>query len=464
MDHPSCLSLAAEEWIDRYVQQQTVQAAGQLNGQQTAEELLGFLSSGEKMSTPGFVLRRHIQAQGLTAGEDCADLRRTGNKPWPPECVRRAAQVLSDLSYQSCGRKGITPAAWERYLNDDLTQGLQRRTIFKLAMVLGMGREETIDLLMACGQQPYQMREPLEFLCWFCQWRPNSYRWSQVEELLQAYQRQAALRQKEGEPLPPPLEGETRLLGEKADELLKTGAPAAETEAKLLALMQAHCGQFSGVSLTARRSYLRLLDYLGALYLPQGRFHLKRLIAAIYQKQAWDFSDLFQTPRGERYVFRGEAEEKESAIPQRETHVFYNALGEIAMFCKRYYLYASAIQRGDRGVERRDVLLLGYFLLTGYQSAGAQARERFWALPEEGTDMDRRIALLREDLEDLARQPSGQEKQILCRRVLNELLAEFGLRPLYIPGAFDRFVLLTLLTQRPSWTARYLMGENPENG
>ena len=142
MDSQSYLSLAAAEWIERYVQRQTAQAAGPLNRRQTEEELLRYLSSGEKMNTPGFVLRRHIQAQGLVRGEDCADLRRAGNRPWPPESVRRAAQVLSDLSYQSCGQDGLKADAWERYLNDDLTQGLQRRTIFKLAVVTGMGREE----------------------------------------------------------------------------------------------------------------------------------------------------------------------------------------------------------------------------------------------------------------------------------------------------------------------------------
>ena len=455
MDSQSYLSLAAAEWIERYVQRQTAQAAGPLNRRQTEEELLRYLSSGEKMNTPGFVLRRHIQAQGLVRGEDCADLSRAGNRPWPPESVRRAAQVLSDLSYQSCGQDGLKADAWERYLNDDLTQGLQRRTIFKLAVVTGMGREETLDLLMACGEQPYQMREPLEFLCWFCQGRPGAFRWSQVKELLREYRRRADLRRRE-DPLPPPSEGETRLLARRVDELLEAGASQEE----LLDLMEASCGAFSGASLTARRSYLRLLTYLGALYLPNERLRLNPLISAIYQKHGWDFSDLFQAPRGERYVFRGEVEEAEGAIPRRETHVFYNVLGEIAMFCKRWYPRACAIRRGETGVERRDVLLLGYFLLTGYQSAGAQGREQFWALTAEEGEMDRRIALLRDDLDGLTRQPAPEERLVLCRRALNELLAGFDLRPLYIPGAFDRFVLLTLLTQQPARTARYLLGED----
>lgn len=451
MNAQSYLTAAAEGWIHRYVEQQAALAARQLDRQQTAEELLRCLNSWNKLSTPGFVLRRHIQAQGLVDGEDCADLRRTGNVPWPAEVVERAAKALQDLS-------GITAAAWKCYLSDDLTQGLQRRTIFKLAIVTGMGRGETIDLLMSCGQGPYHMRDPLELVCWYCQRTPGVYRWNQVKGLLRAYEARA--RSRKAAPLPPPTEGRTRLLRQGVDELLESSAPAAESEEKLLDLMEACCGELSGASLTARKGYLRLLTYLSALYLPRGK--LKSLIKAIYQKQRWDFSDLNQTEKGERYVFRGQREEKESGIPQREIHVFYNALGEIAMFCKRYYDRASAIQRGEKPVERRDILLLGYFLITGYRSAGAEARARLWALTAGEEEMDRRMALLRADLEDLEGQPSMKEKQVLCCRVLNELLAQFGLRSLYIPGAFDRFVLLTLLTEQPAWTARYLMGEEME--
>ena len=109
MDSQSYLSLAAAEWIERYVQRQTAQAAGPLNRRQTEEELLRYLSSGEKMNTPGFVLRRHIQAQGLVRGEDCADLRRAGNRPWPPESVligkpmgSIAAALLDSLMKEDC--------------------------------------------------------------------------------------------------------------------------------------------------------------------------------------------------------------------------------------------------------------------------------------------------------------------------------------------------------------------------
>ena len=42
-------------------------------------------------------------------------------------------------------------------------------------------------------------------------------------------------------------------------------------------------------------------------------------------------------------------------------------------------------------------------------------------------------------------------------RVLTELLAGFGFYSLYVPGPFDRFILLCLLTDQPAWTSRYLL-------
>ena len=78
-----------------------------------------------------------------------------------------------------------------------------------------------------------------------------------------------------------------------------------------------------------------------------------------------------------------------------------------------------------------------------------------------GWPHDRRIKLLREDLNALL-EPYLilDEKQTLCLRVLNELLVEFGFHALYVPAAFDRFIYLSLLTDDPARTIRYLLGEN----
>ena len=40
------------------------------------------------------------------------------------------------------------------------------------------------------------------------------------------------------------------------------------------------------------------------------------------------------------------------------------------------------------------------------------------------------------------------------------LLVEFGFHALYVPAAFDRFIYLSLLTDDPARTIRYLLGED----
>lgn len=474
MGYDHSLTFAVQAQINSYVEKQMAKAAALLDRQQTAEELLNFLLDFSQLSTPGFVLRRHIQAQGLVSKfvlrrqiqaqglaskEECADLSQNRNVPWPKEVISRTAAELSSISYRRHGL-AISTVNWERYLTDNISQGIQRKMIFKLAVVTNMGRSETIDLLLACAQGPYNVREPLELICWFCQRVPGLYTWRNVEELLEAWKSSALPEEaEERKECVPPDEGVTQLLRREVDELFGASLPAEQAERRLLALMTEYRAELTGPSRTAREGWLRSLEYLQALYAAGKRKKLRGLISAIYEKQGWNVGDVFQNPRGKRYVFRGEL--ADGFGPQYEEHVFDEdaVVGEIALFCKRYYARANAIRKGTEGVDRRDILLLGYFLITGYIGADEDAAARVEELIQGGTSMDRRMELLLEALVLLRQTSNIKEKQVLCCRVLNELLAEFSFRALYVPAPFDRFFLLSLLTDCPAWTVRYLLGE-----
>lgn len=458
MRYEHSLTAEAQARIDSYVERQTARAANGLESRQTEEALRAFLTDGSTLSTPGFILRRHLQEQGaLPVLKDCPDLRRSGNVPWPGEAVHETAAWLSSISYSRHGL-AISTVQWESYLSDIMSQGLQRDTVFKLAVVTCMGEGETLDLLMACGQAPYNLRRPLELICWFCQQTPGTYTWREVQRLLKDYESASAPEESgEGEEAEPETGGTTRLIRLEVEELLGKDLPAAQAEEKLLALMAAHCTRLDGHSRTARELYLRFLDYLQALYLPGGRGKLRRLIDTMFESKEWYFDDLFQTPTEARYVFRGELEDDFG--PRVEECVLSRELGQLALFCKRYYSRASSIRRGTTEVDRRDVLLLGYFLITGYMGAGGKAREALRAMMGEGGVLDRRMRFLRPDLEDLGPDLDMKSRQVLCSRIFNELLAAFGFRPLYVPAIWERFFLLCLLTDRPDLTARYLLGE-----
>ena len=463
------LTAAVQMEIDRHVERQIAKADDQLDRQQTAEELRQFLTDETKLATPGFVLRRYIQTQGkLKLIEPCADLSRSGNVPWPEKVVKQAAEDLHDIGKKRHGLE-ISPALWEQYLTADMPQGPHRKTFFQIAIVTGMDREATTDLLLACGQPSYNMRSPIELICWFCQILPGLYTWRDIERLLKQYQERSAKAEKGACEKPErkePTGNTTRLLSWSVDEILGSGDPPVDAERELIELMVENRGGMRGYSRTARKKYLRLLDYLNTLHPANPH----KLTSTMYRSQGWNFRDVHQTTRGEeRSVFRGEAADE--GTKRAVTHLFYPEMGKIALFCKWYNSRISAIRMStDQGgsknlkewkdVHRWDILLLGYFLITGYMDAPAEIRAALREMTKEGGPIDRRMVLLWDDLNALRPDSDMKEKQVLCCRVLNELLAGFGFFSLYPPAPFDRFILLCLLTDSPAWMSRYLLGEN----
>lgn len=417
MSHERRRLFAAQREIDRYTKQQVARAAAELDCQQTDGELLAFLTDETKLTLPGSVLCRQIRSQGrLMSQEVRVNLSRCGSGPWPHEVVSRAAAELSNIS---CRRHGlaISAAQWEQYLAGDLPQVLQRDVILQLAVVTGMGREATIELLMACGQAPYQLRRPLELICWYIQCIPNLiFTCRDVERLLDMYETLAAAEDAgmKTEQRKPAGDSDDPLHW-SVDEILGIGDPAAEGEQTLMELMMKTCTATGNFSRTARSAYLRLLEYVTALDFPEHSADLREQTGDMAERQA-----------------------------QR------------ALFCKRYFVRASAIRSGVTAVNRQDVLLLGYFLITAYMRAEEHGRADFHTMTEDGRPVAWNMAHLQKDLDALHPDSDMKEKQVLCCRILNELLAEFGFHALYVPAAFDRFILLSLITGRPVWTSRHL--------
>ncbi len=423
MSHERRRPFSAQREIDLYTKQQVARAAGELDCQQTDGELLAFLTDETKLTLPGSVLCRQIRSQGRLISQAAhASLSRCCSGPWPHEVVSRAAAELSDISSSRHGL-AISAAQWEQYLAGDLPQVLQRDVILQLAVVTGMGREATIELLMACGQAPYQLRRPLELICWYIQCIPNLiFTWRDVERLLDMYETLAAAEDTgvKTEQRKPAGDSDNPLHW-SVDEILGIGDPAAEGEQALMELMRKTCTATGGVSRTARSAYLRLLEYLTALDLPERPADLREQTGDMAEGQA-----------------------------QR------------TLFCKRYLVQASAIRSGVTAVNRQDVLLLGYFLITAYMRAEERGRASFLTMTEAGRPVDRNMAHLRKDLDALHPDSDAKEKQVLCCRILNELLAEFGFHAFYVPAAFDRFILLSLITGHPFWSVRHLLGRGDE--
>lgn len=483
MAYMHSVTKAAREEINQYVDRLLAQSAVCLDSQRTAEEIMGLLTDNATLSTPGFVLRRHIQASKLIRLEGCADLRKCGNIPWQERAVEQAASELSRLCYRRDGRRWtVSKENWVRYLTDSGTQGIQRKMIFRLAIAVGMDPRQTVELLLACGQAPYNVRDPLELTCWFYQSFPAVCRWSLVQEQIEEWKHFTSKSEKLGEDpasYNDTIEGETRQLERQVSHLLRdleAGQDAREAGQKFLALLTENDSRLKGYSRTARSAYLHLADALAVLYGAGGGDDLTALISAMYQRQGWNFETLLQTMQDERYIFRGARADEGAA--QWEECVFDQVLGKIAMFAKRYPVRAQNVRRGKAGVDRHDILFLSYFLITGYLEANEETAVQFekyvknrldslleqkdhrFEAPLSGEAMlDQGVGEVLPYLGRLRRRPNAKQKFDLCRRVLNQLLSVFDFHAVYYPAAFDRFVLLSLLTDRPGWTTRYLFGD-----
>ena len=145
MAYMHSVTKAAREEINQYVDRLLAQSAVCLDSQRTAEEIMGLLTDNATLSTPGFVLRRHIQASKLIRLDGCVDLRKCGNIPWQERTVEQAASELSRLCYRRDGRRwAVSKENWVRYLSDSGTQGIQRKMIFRLAIAVGMDPRHTV--------------------------------------------------------------------------------------------------------------------------------------------------------------------------------------------------------------------------------------------------------------------------------------------------------------------------------
>lgn len=448
------------EAMDFYVADQLsdliAEADEVLNLCDSADKLTAFLQDTATLSTPGFVLRRQLRDQGLlppSLAGDPAYANCDENCPWPEKETLETAKTL----FQKGRRHGqpVSVKNWVKYLNDDMTQGLQRETIFKLAFVTAMDRKTTARLLLACDQGSYNARNPLELICYYCQYQPGVYTWLDVEELLERFRRGSP----EDGAAPAPEEEErtapmTCWLRDEADRVLHQTLPQAKAEQALLRLMDCHRAEFRGYSDTARARYLAMIRYLYPLYTTYcvvdrrtlqktvkpvqingaGTPVLKQQITAACQTRFTGLDDITQTGTGPREVRTAGGQ------------AYSNALGRIALFCKNYYYRANNIDRGKEAVDRRDVLLLGYFLLSGACERGQAGIAALAGLAEAEPVLGQRMLALLPELERLGRVADLQDKCLVVRQILNELLAMFGFDPpLYIPAAFDRFILLCSL-------------------
>ena len=550
-----------------------------------------FLLDTSTLTSPGFVLRRYIQTKFphfltdaqdnlLCLGVDYTDLTRTANVPWEKDgstaivdqVAKKLAHICAQNHKQNPDYPNLTKTTWHNYLTDSQPQADR---ILMIAITLQMDVETTKEYCLACGYDGYSARNPLDMICYYCQQWPEQYDWPKVLELFRRFQQQAGF-QTAASSVPPAEApaGQTARLYRWFSDLFNASLPADQRDQALITLMAGHADQFLSYrwsargdswenvredaredaqenaradaypglqragyfSRTNRLYYMRLLQYLAALYpeverdaVPESVYRslypnrtkdaddpaiggyvsldhilahvaqakksqaevkenlmeyirpisyplkqsaglpdLKDLTAAMYSYAGWDFCAW--EAEGERTGYKPKpTKSKKNIPPTKDDYVF----------CKDYITRARAILHIkysknnaliSPAVCRKDILLLGYFLLQGMQDLHHTSGQA-WpdpiqellngghlftdTFPSLAPQSDQQLAdLLRpfdstmqQILSQLWPESSAQayDIQAVLHHCLDLLLDQFGFLPLYLPAVFDRFVRLSLM-------------------
>lgn len=474
MRYESSLTANVQAYISQTLAKRVAEANSDLTIYTTAKEIREYLSDVSTINTPDFVLRRFIQDhcpdfQNLNI--DAVDLTKSKNVTWSDDMIKSIAQRLSKISMERHGLN-ISSTIWRGYLSG--AGARKRSSVFKLAFVLQMGVEETLELLMAFDMEPYSVRYPLDLICLFCQHQVGTYTWKDVEEMLHAFETgKVSAAGVKGQPQI----DMTQCILTELQSIFERDLPGANAKAALVEYMIKHSGEFRsfakgakeiylpGYSLGRLNHFLKLTQYLSVLYprydnsiaqetkpgefeygyvkkLEDGYPGLYGLSKAMFQSQNWKI----QSGKKDK------DEQEDVADDYDAGDYIYN------VFIGRYLDHAMAIDRlrtNGKNVdffERKDALIYAFFLIMGYlqlleypDSESVKIMNTFNAMIYDGDEFDLAIGDVFAVLEDM-----DNDIRFECiGRCLNIILTQLNYTQLYLPAPFDRFVLLSLMSTDP---------------
>ncbi len=487
------------------------QADAQMQLYKSGKEIRDYLNDHSTLSTAGFVIRRHLQKLhtdvlervSYQTGLDYADLSSNLNIPWPEEFNLELAKALKQISK---GRGvSISAKTWMSYL-DDAPIKMYKDTPFKVSFALSMDVETTEELLMACGQDTYCFRNPNHFIYYYCQNRPGVFSWAHAQKLLTGYQNGL---QQNSYNANDASGGMTQVLRSDIKRLFSSSASDQMADEELLLYMRTHQKEFSGLSLTARSDFLRMARYLAILYptydkvirikdpvsgettetieecpvviLPDGTPKLSDLVRALFSTGGWlpttigkyTDADSDATVRTASSVKRRQAntniEYRRAQIDENTDRPFMNS---VQYFVDSYAHHLDAIERVYRrpanpgNVERRDVILFTYFFIRRYpellkdEDSYGKELDELTSLVYDDMHIDPVMDYLMDELYtitsgEIADAADGSYDEGANTHdyieLFNEVLARFGMKGMYMPNPWDRFITMSLFAEDPDF-------------
>ena len=503
------LTNQVEAEIDQILTSCVDQARREWDMKTTSANIQSNLSDPSSAIDLSFFLRRYIQTrypQWLPTDLPFCDLHKNKNVEWGGDNSERNKQIIAAVSEKlaeeaSARKTGISATRWQNYLGD--SNVTQRKPLFQIAFTLKMSVEDTIKLMLACGQETYSMRCPLDLICWYCQSSQQEYTWTQVTKMLKTFEKNRILNVHGSESVIIPTIDMTEQLQKKARSILGESLPPGDKDDALVNYMIANSREF--VLFPLVRTGKHVDDYLPGY--SEGKMRKMMRIASYlrrmypyYWSSESDQKDTIVTPFAgsdsfRRKVFVEKDREGYPVLTQLIEAIFnlsgwgdirwncsenqarkdrvaeYAFEQERKTFCVNYKMnYISKIQRLRDSKDnvaffrRRDALLLVFFLLSGYISDKIdhmdhkEIHERIEPLLESGDAFDAKIALAlgkawiaHKEEEDL------QERFEMLRTSFDLILKALGYHEMYMPSVLDRLLLLALLGEDPNKMAALIM-------
>ncbi len=337
-----------------------------------------------------------------------------------------------------------------------------REEIFIICFVLQFREREVMELLQSACAEPYNVRNPREYILFFCLNQPG-YTYEHAYCLCLMYEdaiNAGTVHPAHKENLTPSGEYSgniTRMLQTYQNQLLQGTLPEAQRDQELISFMAEHQDAFSLYSRTTREMLLRFTDYLSLLYFSVEELidplnqptqeRITKLAQEMYQHVEWPLS-----------VHR--ARESHTASQDIKATSF---IWEFEKFCTSNLPHLGKIEQdGSQPVTRKDIIFLVFFFLYGYlwncteetrqqicdlafgtNSFCNSPRAQFDHCMQEiiGQYLDNYL----EDPETYYASEHLRERISWFISCMNTFLQAFGVEKFYAPCPFDRLFLLLFL-------------------
>ena len=458
------------------------------------ENIFDFLNRRENLCTPGFLLRRQLQAKFPELVEESAkeadvalyaDLISSGNIAWQSKLVECLARSLSRTNFKRYGKSllHIEWRQWFNYLSDKAR--CHRDTAVKLIFALDMDELTAVKFLLANGHALLSFRNPFDYVCKVCHACKLTY--EDAERLFKMFEEHI-----KDDNADNTNDNEKFLANDftrRVKDETETFAKIAENDTisfddikePVLKTMLKYKNEFrddknkfrdrddEGYSKQNLKRFEVLLKYLVLLYPKVWRFvkrdsyvnvdiatnedgtpkFPKHLIKSMLETQEIDLPEYSELSDygGPKLSERGKAKRIYDNIPfTRNVLIPLRSLSQTI----RAILRAIDCSANAKAVNRDTILFLTYFLITGWHRADDETKEKILANLKTDKEKleDDALFFAMEEFFDALGSIDDNEEPLMKTYILllNRMLAPFGFIKFYAPFVLDRFIILCLMS------------------